>query len=217
MDSLEKLNVPGQRTFMTTRELADTLGVDVRTIQRAAKKLFEPSAVLSRVIDGGQSKIFTAEQAAQIKAEVQRHHNLKSRQIDAVSSRVEELGKVKEAFEIISKWNHELMEEKRELEEKAEAYDRFIDDKALYSFRDAARLLGVGEKWLMSQLKGKYIYEYIRADGSHTYAYSAYARYARYFGKRPFRAGGKIFIRLMMTAEGLDYFRRLLSERREEY
>lgn len=215
MDSLEKLNVPGQRTFMTTRELADTLGVDERTIRNTISKLRKVLSAVQKNSQGGY--MLTAEQAAQIKAEVQRHHNLKSRQIDAVSSRVEELGKVKEAFEIISKWNRELMEEKRELEEKAEAYDRFIDDKALYSFRDAARLLGVGEKWMMSQLKGKYIYEYIRADGSHTYTYSAYARYARYFGKRPFRAGGKIFIRLMMTAEGLEHFRRLLSERREEY
>lgn len=214
MNSLEKLNVPVQRTFMTTRELADTLGVGATTIKRTIEKLRPVLGAVQKNSQGGY--MLTAEQAAQIKAEVQRHHNLKSRQIDAVSSRVEELGKVKEAFEIISKWNRELMEEKRELEEKAEAYDRFIDDKALYSFRDAARLLGVGEKWLMSQLKGKYIYEYIRADGSHTYAYSAYARYARYFGKRPFRAGGKIFIRLMMTAEGLEHFRRLLSERREE-
>lgn len=214
MNSLEKLNVPVQRTFMTTRELADTLGVSASTIKNTIEKLRHVLGGVQKNSQGGY--MLTAEQAAQIKAEVQRHHNLKSRQIDAVASRVEELGKVKEAFEIISKWNRELMEEKRELEEKAEAYDRFIDDKALYSFRDAARLLGVGEKWLMSQLKGKYIYEYIRADGSHTYTYSAYARYARYFGKRPFRAGGKIFIRLMMTAEGLEHFRRLLSERREE-
>lgn len=214
MNSLEQLNVPVQRTFMTTRELADTLGVGATTIKRTIEKLRPVLGGVQKNSQGGY--MLTAEQAAQIKAEVQRHHNLKSRQIDAVSSRVEELGKVKEAFEIISKWNRELMEEKRELEEKAEAYDRFIDDKALYSFRDAARLLGVGEKWLMSQLKGKYIYEYIRADGSHTYTYSAYARYARYFGKRPFRAGGKIFIRLMMTAEGLEHFRRLLSKRREE-
>lgn len=211
MNELELFEVPGQTTFMTTRELADALDVDVRTIQQTAKKLFDPANVLSRVINGGKSMVFTAEQAAQIKAEVQKHHNLKSRQIDAVSSKIEELGKVKEAFEIITKWNGELMRERDELKGKAEAYDRFIDDKALYSFRDAARLLGVGEKWLMSELKGKYIYEYIRADGSHTYTYNAYARYARYFGKRPFRAGGKIFTRLMMSLEGLEYFRRKLG------
>lgn len=212
MNELEKFGqVPGQTTYMATKELADALGVDSSTIQKTAKKLFGSTSVKSISKGGRPTKIFTAEQAAQIKAEVQKHHNLKSRQIDAVSSKIEELGKVKEAFEIITKWNGELMRERDELKGKAEAYDRFIDDKTLYSFRDAARLLGVGEKWLMSELKGKYIYEYIRADGSHTYTYNAYARYARYFGKRPFRAGGKIFTRLMMSLEGLEYFRRKLG------
>lgn len=215
MNELELFNeVSGQTTYMTTRELADVLGVDVVTITRTIKKL---NAVLHSVQKNSQGGyMLTAEQAAQIKAEVQKHHNLKSRQIDAVSSKIEELGKVREAFEIITKWNGELMRERDELKGKAEAYDRFIDDKTLYSFRDAARLLGVGEKWLMSELKGKYIYEYIRADGSHTYTYNAYARYARYFGKRPFRAGGKIFTRLMMTLEGLEYFGRELGEKQGE-
>lgn len=211
MNELERFEqVPGQRTFMSVQELADALGVDARTIRNAISKLRNVLSAVQRNSQGGY--MLTAEQAAQIKAEVQKHHNLKSRQIDAVSSKIEELGKVKEAFEIITKWNGELMRERDELKGKAEAYDRFIDDKTLYSFRDAARLLGVGEKWLMSELKGKYIYEYIRADGSHTYTYNAYARYARYFGKRPFRAGGKIFTRLMMTLEGLEYFGRKIRE-----
>lgn len=211
MNELELFEVPGQRTFMSVQELADALGVGPTTIKRTIEKLRPVLGGVQRNSQGGY--MLTAEQAAQIKAEVQKHHNLKSRQIDAVSSKIEELGKVREAFEIITKWNGELMRERDELKGKAEAYDRFIDDKTLYSFRDAARLLGVGEKWLMSELKGKYIYEYIRADGSHTYTYNAYARYARYFGKRPFRAGGKIFTRLMMTLEGLEYFGRKFGEK----
>jgi len=61
---------------ITTRELAEILGVDVRTVQRAAERVLDPSTVLTRVINGGKSLIFDEEQATAIKREIQKHHNL---------------------------------------------------------------------------------------------------------------------------------------------
>lgn len=48
---------------MTTKELAESLGVDVKTIQRTSAKLFDPSTLMSRVINGGKSQVFTEVQA----------------------------------------------------------------------------------------------------------------------------------------------------------
>ena len=56
---------------MTTKELAQALGVDVKTIQRTATKLFNPSTLMSRVINGGKSQVFNEAQATAIKLELQ--------------------------------------------------------------------------------------------------------------------------------------------------
>lgn len=75
---LESTNISGlSGKTVTTRELAEVLGVSVDTVTRAAK-ILDPSAVLHRVINGGKSKIFTEEQATLIKQEIQKHHNLES-------------------------------------------------------------------------------------------------------------------------------------------
>ena len=91
-----------QRTI-TTRELADALGVDVRTVQRAANECFDPATVQSRVVNGGNSKVFTEEQATLIKLNIQQHNNLATRQIDNVSTEVEKLKPAAEfAYQICS-------------------------------------------------------------------------------------------------------------------
>lgn len=100
------------KNTMTTRELAEVLGVGVRTVQRTAKRILDPVKVRSQVINGGLSKVFTEEQATAIKLEIQRHHNLRSRQIDSVSTKTEENLIVRQAVEI-------LRRNIREVEERA--------------------------------------------------------------------------------------------------
>lgn len=58
---------------MTTRELAKVIGVDSRTIQRTASKLFDPATLMSRVVNGGKSLVFNEAQATAIKCELQNH------------------------------------------------------------------------------------------------------------------------------------------------
>jgi len=55
------------RELITTKELAEVLGVDVKTIQRASAKLFDPSTLMTRVINGGKSKVFNEAQATAIR------------------------------------------------------------------------------------------------------------------------------------------------------
>ncbi len=64
---------------MTTKELSESLNVDVKTIQRASEKLFDSTVVKSVSTGGRPSQVFNEQQATAIKLEIQKHHNLASR------------------------------------------------------------------------------------------------------------------------------------------
>lgn len=70
---------------VTTRELAEVLGVEKRTIQETANRLLSAN-VLSHLetksVVGGKTFVFDEEQATLIKQEIQKHHNLASRQVE---------------------------------------------------------------------------------------------------------------------------------------
>ena len=70
---------------MTTKELANALGVDVDTVNNTVKRLGF-SEILRKSNGGRPTKVFTEEQATVIKQEIQKHHNLANRQIDNVST-----------------------------------------------------------------------------------------------------------------------------------
>ena len=53
----------GNKQMMTTRELAETLGVSVETVRTVAKKVIDPSKNFWKVINGGKSQVFTEAQA----------------------------------------------------------------------------------------------------------------------------------------------------------
>ena len=84
---------------MTTKEVAQALNVSVDTVSRAANKVLDPSAVLRRVINGGKSAVYNEEQVTAIKQEIQKHHNLASRQIDSASTELEVMQNYKQATE----------------------------------------------------------------------------------------------------------------------
>jgi hypothetical protein len=79
-ETASKVKNTTSEEFVTTKQLAEILGVDVRTVQITAKRVLDPTKVLSRVINGGKSMIFDEKQATFIKQEIQKHHNLASRQ-----------------------------------------------------------------------------------------------------------------------------------------
>ena len=97
-----KKSLAQKEQFVTTKELATILGVSVRTVQRVAENTLEPATVQTRVINGGKSKVFNEEQATLIKNEIKKHHNLANRQIDNVSTSVEEDAIVMKAWEILN-------------------------------------------------------------------------------------------------------------------
>lgn len=128
--------------FVTTKELANILNVDVRTIQMIAKKILDPTKVLSRVINGGVSKVFNEQQATVIKQEIQKHHNLKSRQIDNVSTELEVLSNALSAFNALQDlYNQKEAEYKNIIAEKQAILDRITNGKDCYSMSQTAKAL----------------------------------------------------------------------------
>ena len=74
--------------LVTTKELAQMLGVTERTIRDVAKNKGVESTFRTLKTNGGNQsvKVFNEEQATIIKQEIQKHHNLATRRIDTVST-----------------------------------------------------------------------------------------------------------------------------------
>lgn len=122
--------------FMTTKELAETLGVGLSTVKETVLKL---SRVLSSVAKNSQGGyLFTEKQATLIKQEIQKHHNLANRKIDSVSTELEENQTIANAIMILQRRNEEL-KQRAEFAEKS--LNRIADGKGCYSINQTAKAL----------------------------------------------------------------------------
>ena len=126
------------RIKMTTNELAESLGVSPTTITRAVKKL---DAVLQPVeVNSQGGMLFDVGQATLIKQEIQKHHNLQNRQIDNVSTELEENQTIANALLILERRNVEL----RARAENAERLNAILmHTTRLYTITEIAKELGM--------------------------------------------------------------------------
>ena len=196
-----------KETFMTTKELAAVLGVEVTAIKRAVQKL---GAVLHSVQKNSQGGyLFTEEQATLIKQEIQKHHNLATRQIDSVSTQVEENQIVMKAMSILQNRNNELMAQLNNMQPKADYYDKFIDSTNLIEIGHLGKSTGIGEQKIFKRLVSEgYIKVRFSTDG--VKYYDPCYGYEKYFKSIsvPFLRGDKQLNRekLMLTSDGYAYF-----------
>lgn len=127
---------------VTTKVLAETLGVDVRTVNETVERLLESTFQkdeIKMISNGGRpTKVFTEKQATIIKNEISKHHNLASRQIDNVSTDYEmELLTQKVMAYHIQKANE--YKQRAELAEKT--LNRISDGKGCFTMNQAAKAL----------------------------------------------------------------------------
>ncbi len=108
------------------------LGVSGDTVLRAASKVLESSAVLRRVVNGGNSKVYTEEQATLIKQEIQKHHNLASRQIDKATTKLEMMQNIQCDLQWLVAFNAELQNENKLLEQQNETLQIELDQSKEY-------------------------------------------------------------------------------------
>lgn len=154
---------------VTTKELAEILGVEVTAIKRAVQKL---GAVLHQVKRNNQGGyLFTEEQATIIKQEIQKHHNLATRQIDTVSTELEENQTIANAMMILQRRSEELKRRAEIAEKQVEVMKPSATSWETYagnmehrnsekSFREVAKLLNLNPQNCLTNWceKNGYIY-----------------------------------------------------------
>ena len=146
--------------IVTTKELAEVLGVDVKTVNNTAERISGLLGSTSQKSYGGRpTKCFTEEQATLIKQEIQKHHNLASRQIDNVSTDTEMMMNIQRDFA----W---LVQKNKELQAKADCFDRIGNSNGWKTVNEVASLLGYGEKTFFAMLRGMGIFYYVNNCGS---------------------------------------------------
>ena len=135
---------------MTTKELADVLGVSNMAIMRILERTNNLNGTVKVV--NGKTTYFTEKQATIIKQEIQKHHNLASRQIDNVSTELEENQTIANAMMILQRRNDEL---KQRAEIAESALTRIAEGKGCYSLSQTAKALKLpyGRNTLNEKLK----------------------------------------------------------------
>lgn len=214
----ELFDVPQVEKTMTTKEVADVLGVDVKTVQRAAEVLFD--STVEKVSYGGRpTMVFTEEQATAIKQEIQKHHNLPSRQIDNVTTELEENETILHAVSILQRRSEEYKKraevaEARNatLEPKGDAYDALMSGDGTYSIKEAAKMLrikGVGQNNLFKILRER---KYLMASNL---PYQQYVEQGLFVVKAitvPIKGRDVNMTITRVTPKGLDWLRKDLGD-----
>ena len=170
--------------YMTTKEIAIALNVGLSTLKRAVEKL---GPVLGAVLTNNQGGyLFTAEQVTIIKQEIQKHHNLASRQIDSVST---ELEMKKKAAEVIT-WYMTAYEDEKEKRIEAESTLNLLNhSKETFTFTAIAKELGRPSRGFG---------DFLHSEG---YIYKQNGVWLPYYGKEAFfetRSG--------VTDNGFSYY-----------
>lgn len=141
----------GKKT-VTTKELAEVLCVDVKTVNNTVERLGGLLGTTFQKSYGGRpTKVFNEEQATLIKQEIQKHHNLSSRKIDDVSTDYEmEIMTQKVIAYHIQKANEYKQRaeiaEKQLLEQKpmVDGYQTFLASHSSFTMQKASAMLKDG-------------------------------------------------------------------------
>ena len=144
--------------LMTTKELADVLGVDVSTVTKTVARLNETSDVLPK-FKQGQTPRYNEQQATLIKLEIQKHHNLAIRQIDSVSTRAEEDLMISKVMAILQRRVVEAEKEVERLRPAANFAYQICSSKDAIDIGSCAKVLNrnIGRNSLFEFLRNKKI------------------------------------------------------------
>jgi len=205
------MNEVANEKLMTTKEIAEQLGTRPNVITENAKKCLP-----DKVIENGKTTYWTQAEVTVLLEFMKSNNNRTdldlSNRVIGTSTELTPALKLKKALELAQEaYEEELQilrakteEQERTIAEqkpKALAYDEFVSRGKFCNFRDAANYLHTKQGTFMSLLKSKYIYKN-EAD-----EYRCYSQYSDYFALRPFTVGDRTRQQLMLTLEGLNFFR----------
>lgn len=217
--------------FVTTKELADVLGVNKDTVNETVNRLKLSGVLRQDEIRknnyGGY--LFNEEQATIVKMEIQKHHNLASRQIDAVTTDYEmELMTQKviayhaqkaEEFRLRA----EQAEKTIELQApKVEVFDRICNAENLKPVETVATNLGYGKNSFFALMRGMGIFFYSAKDSNGRKCNLPKQEYKDrgYFvtKEEPYTSGEKdyLYTKIYVTGKGEAWLAKILSENLEK-
>lgn len=216
------MNEMDQPSYMTTRELANTLGVDVKTIQRTAEKLFDMNVVKSVSSGGRPSWCFDEEQATAIKIELQNHSKVAKNGFNSLSiSNDIEMMLLQKQLEAYRDWRIAELQEENDRQKqmlamqapKVDFYDCVTGSGDTIDMAEVAKVLNCG----MGRNK---IFELLRDKGvlnSKNQPYQQFVDmgYFRVIESSFTLPDGSVRINLktVVFQKGLDFIRKLVAHK----
>lgn len=200
--------------FMTTKALAEVLGVSERTIRdTATAKGLEGTFHTLQTKGGKQSlRVFSEEEATIIKMEIQKHHNLQSRQIDSVTTSAEEDQMIAQALTILQRRIQDANKEIAKLKPAAEFAYQICSSKDAIDIGNCAKVLNrnIGRNTLFEFLRNKKI---LNQDNIPYQKYIDLGYFRVIESKFTIPSGEtKISLKTLVFQKGVAYINKLLSK-----
>lgn len=204
------MNEVSIESYVSVKALAEILDVSEATIKRAVEKVRSLLGGVETNSQGGY--LLNEEQATIVKNEIAKHHNLQSRQIDSVSTELEENQIIASAIAILQARNEELKRQNEKLLPAANfAYQ-------LYSSKDTIEI-GECAKVLNKNIGRNRLFEFLRNSNvlqSNNIPYQKYidAGYFRVIESKYVTPNGetKISLKTVVFQKGVAYINKLLSK-----
>ena len=151
MDNSLSLSVKGSEKLITTKELAQSLGVTSRTIQQVVEKLGLANSISQVKIRGQNSFAFTKEQATAIKIELQNHSKIAKNGFNTldVSNEIEgellvqrAMAYQQQKIDLLQKQVENQKIAIEELTPDAESWRKFAESDGSFSAPNVAKMIG---------------------------------------------------------------------------
>lgn len=217
---MNEIIIPEEKTenFVTTKELAEVLGVSARTIRETATaKGLEGTFHTLQTKGGKQSlRVFSEEEATIIKMEIQKHHNLQSRQIDTVTTAAEEDQMIAQALIILQRRIQDANKEIEKLKPAAEFAYQICSSKDAIDIGNCAKVLNrnIGRNNLFEFLRNRKVLQQDNIPYQ-KYIDSGYFRVIE--TKYTIPSGEtKKSLKTLVLQKGVAYINKLLREKENE-
>lgn len=204
------MNEVSIESYVSVKALAEILNVSEATIKRAIEKLRSLLGGVETNSQGGY--LLNEEQATIVKNEIAKHHNLQSRQIDSVSTELEENQIIASAMAILQARNEELKRQNEKLLPAAKFAYQLCSSKDTIEIGECAKVLNknIGRNRLFEFLRDSNVLQ------SNNIPYQKYidAGYFRVIESKYVTPNGetKISLKTVVFQKGVAYINKLLSK-----
>lgn len=204
------MNEVSIESYVSVKALAEILNVSEATIKRAIEKVRSLLGGVEINSQGGY--LLNEEQATIVKNEIAKHHNLQSRQIDSVSTELEENQIIASAMAILQARNEELKKQNEKLLPAANFAYQLCSSKDTIEIGECAKVLNknIGRNRLFEFLRNSNVLQ------SNNIPYQKYidAGYFRVIESKYVTPNGetKISLKTVVFQKGVAYINKLLSK-----